>query len=134
MNSNYDINLRVSVPTMEYFKSRTGLDLILEEGNKERAEGKVLSLTAKAKDFLFSTKNYEIQNIFSYLIKTNAEYLRAWENYVVRYIETTFTHGTDENWAKVPMGIVNAIDGSCLSARDFTANIKQEVRYTTVVF
>ena len=133
MNSVYNKELHVSVPTLDYIKRSTGLDVLLEEGNKERAEAKVISLTSKARDFLFLDKSPQVQRVISYLIYKGT-WKQAWEQYAVRYIEATFYHGDESAWAKVPRPILNAIHGSVLQVQFFTPNIINEVRYSTEDF
>jgi hypothetical protein len=133
MNSNYSTELHVSIPTLAYIKRVTGIDVLLEEGNKERAEGKIYSLTSKARDFLFINKSPQTQKIFSYLIYKKT-WLEEWENYVVKYIEATFYYGDESAWTDTPKPILNAIYGSALSTREFIARTINEVKYTTEVF
>ncbi len=133
MKSTYDKELHVAVPTLDYFKRMTGLDLITEAGNKELAEGKVISLTAKARDYLFIDRSTETQRVVSYLIYKET-WLDAWLNYVVRYIEATFNYGDESAWASTPKPILNAIYGSVLNNIRFTGGIIAEVRNTTEVF
>ena len=130
----YDLELHVSVPTLDYFKANTGIDLVLEKGSKELADGQVRSLTAKARDYLFMDKPYETQRIISYLIKTNKEWEATWLTYVVRYIEATLFYGDESNWDKTPKPILNAVYGSALKINEFSASIRLEVKYTTEVF
>jgi hypothetical protein len=129
MNSVYNKDLGVSVITLDYFKQSTGIDLVLEEGNKERAEGKVYSLTSKARDFLFSRKTLETSQIMSYLIyKDKAK--KEWEKFAVKYIEATFYYGDESNWKEIPMPIKNAMNTGILSVDRFTNQLRIEVRNT----
>lgn len=132
-NSVYNKELHVSVPTLDYIKQSTGLDLVLEDGTKERAEGKVYSLTQKARDYLFTGKPPMTQRVFSYLIY-NGTWTQAWEQYVLRYIEATFYHGDDHSWEKTPRTVLSAIYGSVLQTNYFTESIKNEVRLSTEDF
>ena len=127
MGSYNDI-LRVTVPTIDEIKEYTSFDLTLEEGNKERAEAKVLSLVSKAKDYLYLGKSFETQNVFSYLIKFNTEWKRAWELYAIKYIEATFNFGDESAWANTPKPIYNAVNGSILRTQFFTDSTLSEVR------
>ena len=133
MNSTYDKELHVAVPTLDYIKRMTGFDILLEEGNKERAEAKVRGFTAKARDLLFMDRSSEAQRVISYLIYKET-WIDAWLNYVVRYIEATFYQGDESAWATVPRPILNAIYGSVLQYKKFTSNITSEVRNTTEEF
>jgi hypothetical protein len=130
----YDMELKVYIPSLDEIKKNTGVDLVLEEGNKERAEGKVRNLVSKAKDFLYSGKPYESQNVFSYLIKFNKEYQTAFKLYAIKYIESTWVYGTEETWDKVPKQILNAINGSVLHIQFFSGNILSEVRNSSEVW
>ena len=89
MNSIYNTDLHVSVPTPDFFKANTGIDIVLEKGNLELAQGTIMSLTQKARDYLYVDKPFETQRAMSYLIKKNAQWTKAWENYVLRYIHLT---------------------------------------------
>ena len=133
IKSNYDKTLHVAVPTLDYIKYMTGIDVLLEEGNKERAEGKIRSLTAKARDMLFIDRSAKVQRIYQYLIYKET-YLEAWLNYVIRYIEATFYHGDESAWVTIPKPILNAIYGSVLQYRHFTGSIISEVNSTTEDF
>jgi hypothetical protein len=127
MKSVYSKELHVAIPTLDYIKLMTGIDVILEEGNKERAEGKVISLTAKARDFLYVDKSGEAQMVISYLIYTET-WLDMWLNYVVKYIEATFYYGDESSWEKTPRPIENAIYGSLLHTKMFVPRIAYEAR------
>lgn len=133
MNSIYKKDLKVSIPTLQYIKETTALDLILEEGNKERAEGKVMSLTMKARDLLFSNKLPITQRCISYLIY-KGDWASLWEQYVLRYIEATFYFGDESSWQAVPSTIINAINGSMLSVKRFAPHIEREVVQSTEDF
>ncbi len=133
MKSNYSTELHVAIPTLEYLKRMIGLDLVLETGNKELAEGKVISLTAKARDYLFMDRTADVQRTISYLIYKGT-YLDVWLNYVTRYIEATLYYGDESAWEGTPKPILNAISGSVLQYKRFTAYILNEVRNTTEVF
>jgi len=131
--STYNQELHVAVPSLDYFRDMTGIDILLEEGNEKRALGKVMSLTAKARDYLFIDRSNETQRVVSYLIFKET-WLDAWLNYVTRYIEATFNYGDESAWASTPKPILNAIYGSVLNNIRFTGNIIQEVRESTEVF
>lgn len=133
MNSVYKKEYKVSVPTLEYIKTSTGIDVVLEEGNKERAEGKINALTTKARDLLFMGKSLESQRIISYLIFKDI-WKDAWENYVIRYIEATFFYGDESAWEKLPDTIERAYKGSVLNVTYFTPNIRYEVKQSTEDF
>ena len=133
MNSVYSKELHVSIPTLDYLKRAIGIDVLLEAGTKELAEGKVYFLTSSARDMLFLTKSAETQRIISYLIYKGT-WLEAWENYVVKYITATFYYGDETQWKETPKMIHNAIFGSVLMAREFTHQIKSEVENSTEVF
>lgn len=133
MNSKYSTELHVAVPTLDYIKRMTGIDILLEEGNKELAEGKIMSLTARARDMLFNGKPTTSQRIISYLIYKGS-YLDAWLNYVVRYIEATFFVGDESSWVKMPQTVWTAIYGSQLQYNYFSGAIVHEVKHTTEVF
>lgn len=132
--SAYDLDLRVSLITLDEFKDNTGIDLVLEKGSNELALGTVRSLTSKARDYLFMDKGFETQRIFSYLIKNNADWRKAFDSYVIKYIEATFYHGDESQWDKTPKPIINAVYGSVLRVKEFTHSIRQEVKHTTEVF
>lgn len=133
MKSTYSEELHVAIPTLDYIKSMTGIDVLLEEGEETRANGKITSLCAKARDFLMLDKSIEAQRITSYLI-FKGTWLDAWLNYVVRYIEATFYYGDESTWETTPKPILNAIMGSVLAETRFTQNIVYEVRNSTEVF
>ncbi len=134
MNSTYSDELHVSIPTLDYIKLNTGFDMIIEKGNKELAESTVISLTSKARDFLFVDKPLESQRAMSYLIKNNPTWTKAWESYVLRYIEATFNYGDESAWEKVPQTIKNAIYGGILRANYFTEDILNTIRTTDEVW
>ncbi len=134
MNSIYNTDLHVSVPTPDFFKANTGIDIVLEKGNLELAQGTIMSLTQKARDYLYVDKPFETQRAMSYLIKNNSQWTKAWENYVLRYIEATFNYGDESGWEKVPQTIKNAVHGSILRANYFTDAILHEVRTTEEEF
>jgi hypothetical protein len=133
MNSIYSIELHVSIPTLDYLKRATGIDVLLEAGTKELAEGKVYSLTARARDMLFVNKSVQSQRVISYLIFKGL-WKEAWENYVVKYIEATFYYGDEETWKETPKMIHNAIYGSVLLSREFTYAIKNEAETSTETY
>jgi hypothetical protein len=133
MNSVYSKELHVSIPTLDYLKKATGIDVMLEAGNKELAEGKVYSLTSRARDMLFVGKSTQTQRIISYLI-FKGTWKEAWENYVLKYIEATLYYGDETVWKETPKMIHNAIFGSVLMTREFTYQIKSEVEHTAEVF
>ena len=127
-NSTYDNDLHLAIITNDYFKTVTGLDLVVEEGNKERAEAKMITFHNKAKALLFLDKAPRVQDAFNYLIKLNDTWRAAWENYVVIYIES-FYYGKDFIWGneEVPNGVINAVYGSVLRSRELTDNIYNEI-------
>lgn len=133
MSSTYSKELHVAVPTLDYIKRMTGIDVLLEEGEETRAEGKIISLCRKARDFLMINRSAETQRVISYLIYKET-WLEAWLNYAVSYIEATFYYGDESAWEKTPKMILNAINGSVLVNTRFTNNIIWEVRNTTEVF
>jgi len=126
----YKIEHHTYIPDMAYFKSMTGLDFVQEEGNEARAKGKLLSLTLKARDYLYSNKLQQTRNVMSYLIAFNNEWQQAFKDYVVAYIEAyyyseeDFIHGS----GKVPNSVIEKIEGSLLSSKLFPVSIIAEVR------
>ncbi len=133
MNANYSKELHVSVPTLDYLKRMTGIDVLLEEGNKERAEAKIMALTARARDYLFINRSAQAQRILSYLIY-KGEYENEWLNYVTRYIEATFYYGDESTWTETPRTVWAAIYGTKLQYREFSGRIIHEVMATTEDF
>ena len=128
MNSKYDDQLHVAVPTTDFIRDNTGYDPVLEDGNKERAEAKLRALTAKAKNYLYMDKPYETQNVISYLIRFNDDWLHAWEQYVARYVEATFMFGDESAWKETPRTIKQSAYGGLLGINRFTQAILAEVR------
>jgi hypothetical protein len=117
MNSIYDNNLHIAVPTLDYFRDITGMDYIIESGYDEaEATRRFRSLVLKAKDFLLYDKPSRYQNAFGYLIKNYTLWTHAWEQYVIRYIEATFKYGDEAGWKEIPFEVKNAISGSVLKA------------------
>lgn len=124
----YNKQYHIYIPSTDEIKSMTGIDLILEEGNKERAEAKVLSFTLKAKQHLFNNKIQETRNIISYLIAFDEEWKHAWLEYVATYIESFFYAG-DFVWGseKMPSAVERAITGGLLKVKTFEYRIINEV-------
>jgi len=129
----YDIELHVSIPSIDEIRTETEFDILLEAGTTEKAEGRIRSLTRKARNYLFLNKSEETKKVISYLI-FKGTWENMWKQYVISYIEATFYYGDESNWATVPIPILTAIQGTALNVREFTGSILHEVRYTTEVF
>jgi hypothetical protein len=128
MNSNYNKELHTIIPTLDYFKTMTGMDYIKESGYPEtEAKAKFQSLVLKAKDFLMSDKSSNFQNAFNYMTMKYELFAQAFEKYAVRYIEATFKYGDEAGWDKVPFEIKNAINGSVLKAYEYTSEVYSEI-------
>ena len=127
-NSTYDNNLHLAIITNDYFKSMTGIDLIVEEENKERAEAKIKSFSRQAQIHLYKNKSPRTRNIFNYYISFNDNWRSAWELYVVAFIQS-FYYGGDFIWgdAKVPEAVKNAILGSLLNTHNFDSGTINEI-------
>lgn len=128
MNSTYIDKYHVAVPSLDLIKEMTGYDLITEGGwTKEVTEAKVLSYTLKARDYLFRNKAASYQIALPYMIKFKTNWNEAWTNYVIRYIESTFLYGNEQDWKEVPFEISNAINGSLLKNHNFSVSVLSEI-------
>lgn len=125
----YNLEYHVYVPTLEQIKNLTGIDLVVEEGDKNKAEAKVLSLSLKAKNYLLQKKLQETKKTLEYLIAFNDDYQKAFLQYVVAYIESYFYSEEDYVFgnAKVPYAVDDMIYGSILKVERFTQDIVYEV-------
>lgn len=133
MNSVYKKEYHIAIPTLDFIKDITSFDLIQEEGTKERAEAKLLNLTLKAKDYLFSTRPNATQKALSYMIFKYPEWKEAWELYVAKYIDASFYSG-DELFTNPPQTLKNAIHASILNVYQFTQGVYNEVALSTEEF
>lgn len=135
MNSTYNKELHVRVPTLDYLKAVTGYDLITEGGwTKEVTESKVLAMSIRARNYLQAGKNPRYQKAFNYLVATNDIWAEAWEQYVATYIAATFTYGDESAWEKTPRDILLAINGTVLQSKYFTERTYYQAENTTEVF
>jgi len=135
MDYTYNKELHTAIPTNDTIRLLTGFDLILEEGNKEKADGKIVSLTLKARDYLYSQRTQEAQKVLTYLIYSNQDYRNDFLRYVVAYIETSLLATTDFIYGGVvPNAIKQAINGSRLSATRFNQSLYIEATNSTEDF
>lgn len=93
-NSKWDLENHIAIPTLDYIKETTGLDL-RTSGHAVLAseENKVKGLTLDAKYELFYNKQPHVQNALSYLIYTDKTFNSNWLNYVVSYIYESVMNG-----------------------------------------
>ena len=135
MDYTYNKELHTAIPTNDTVRFLTGFDLILEEGNKEKADGKIVSLTLKARDYLYSQRTQGAQKVLTYLIYSNQDYRNDFLRYVVAYIETSLLATTDFIYGDVvPNAIKQAINGSRLSATRFNQSLYSEATNSTEDF
>ena len=126
----YNEQLKVAIPTLDYFKEMTGRDLAILEGSSDLAEARVKGLTVKAKNYLYHLKTRETQSVFTYKIKTDNKYRDDFLTYAVAYIESSmfsdldFVYGKD----KPPFTVIQAIGGTLMNIDRFTSNVVVEAR------
>lgn len=90
-NSTWDIDNHIAIPTIDFIKKNTGIDLnIYGDSIIGTVEGRVKMLTLDAKNELFFNKSNRVQNVLSYKMAYEREYNTNWLNYVVSYINDTF--------------------------------------------
>ncbi len=126
-NSTYDEDLKLAIPTLEYIKSITGYNLEVLGGMPSAidTEQRVKGLSLSAKDDLYLRIPLKIdKNVMDYLIATEKDWRRDFINYVVAYVNATFSYGEFED---MPARVYAKIQSSLINARKFTNDLRCQV-------
>ena len=124
----YNLEHQIYIPSLDYFKSITGLDYVIESGHSEEvAKQKFLGFSLKAKDLLMQNKSARFQNAFGYLISQKTNWQDAFKRYVTIYVECTMIYGDESAWQNTPKELENMVNGSILKSKELTSDAYYQI-------
>ena len=107
-NSTWDLNNHIAIPTLDFIKENTGLDMVTGgHAIIGDVKNKVKQLSISAKNKLYNDKSQRVRNALSYYIAYNELYNQYWLNYVSAYIYDTIINGGITDETKQAMQLIN---------------------------
>ena len=103
----WDYKLHFPVPTLNYITQRTGEDLLKLFNTELEANGKTISLTRSAKQFLF--KNRVDEKAWEYEIAHNIDLLYEVLEYILEFINFAFITGDYIDYYKLSNSSVKSL-------------------------
>lgn len=98
----WDYVLHFPIPTANYVLNRTGIDIMALKNNLEQqAKGELLLLTRTARNYIFRNKSVQQRKTIEWLIAHDIETLMNVLEFVLEFIQISYTSGEYDNIFKL---------------------------------
>lgn len=98
----WDYVLHFPIPTVNYVLNRTGIDIMSLKNNLEQqAKGELLLLTRTARNYIFRNKSVQQRKTIEWLIAHDIETLMNVLEFVLEFIQISYTSGEYDNIFKL---------------------------------